>query len=490
MKSLRPFIILFSLLITLKSIAKNYYTNASGTWNTNANWVGGSSGKPGNGTGFYTTSNDTIFVNHALTTANNFDLGSSTLVVIIGSTGSLTLSSSKDLNLNGTKLTLNGGSLTVPGNFTTSNPSSITLNSGATIAVTGNVTLNSTILNINQGTTFSMANFSTSNTQGTINIAGTMNVNGKISQSNADWTIKPTGILNVTGDFINDNGNMDFVVQGKVNIGGNVEFHSGNYTIASGGNFKATGTDVLTGNAVISNNGTMSFPNLTTVTNWGTPNGWDCNGSTGAGIVYFPSSIGCAAACSGSGSSGSGSGGCNSIALPIELGTFEVKLEGSHLHFIWLTYMEKNNAFFTIEYSEDLTEFTELFQVKGAGNSSTIQSYQENYPTFAFNNVLYFRLKQTDYDGTFTYSPLIFLSPEAILSVQPYIYPNPANDKILIQSKETSTKTVTIFSSFSHQILGEYNLVDGAVTVDVSGYEEGIYFIRLDGKNYKFLIKH
>ena len=94
-------------------------------------------------------------------------------------------------------------------------------------------------------------------------------------------------------------------------------------------------------------------------------------------------------------------------ALPITLGSFTARLnESGFVDINWTTFSEVNNDFFTIEKSQDGYSFQEHKQVKGAGNSKVPINYSET-DKIPFKGISYYRLKQTDFDGKYAYSPII-----------------------------------------------------------------------------------
>ncbi len=62
---------------------------------------------------------------------------------------------------------------------------------------------------------------------------------------------------------------------------------------------------------------------------------------------------------------------------------------------IWSTGSEHNNAYFTVEAGNEQGEFEVLTTVNGAGNSNEELTYQ-----LPVRDAAYYRLSQTDYDGT------------------------------------------------------------------------------------------
>lgn len=91
--------------------------------------------------------------------------------------------------------------------------------------------------------------------------------------------------------------------------------------------------------------------------------------------------------------------------LPIELLTFNGKLESNSVKLSWTTASEINNSYFEIEKSIDDNLFTHLVTINGAGNSNSLKSYStyDDKP----NKINYYRLKQVDFDGNYTYSNII-----------------------------------------------------------------------------------
>jgi hypothetical protein len=101
-----------------------------------------------------------------------------------------------------------------------------------------------------------------------------------------------------------------------------------------------------------------------------------------------------------------GGAGDQTVNLPVELVVFTGACVGRKNILKWESFTEMNNDYYTIENTTDGYSFEEIGKVPGAGNSSEIISYElvhENYR----NEINYYRLKQTDYDGVSAYSDLI-----------------------------------------------------------------------------------
>jgi hypothetical protein len=101
----------------------------------------------------------------------------------------------------------------------------------------------------------------------------------------------------------------------------------------------------------------------------------------------------------------SGTTWCGGIALPVKLLYFNVNQNGGIVETLWATATEINNSFFTVERSKDGTNFEEVSKIHGAGNSTSQRKYSAS-DSAPVKGLSFYRLKQTDFDGKGTYSPV------------------------------------------------------------------------------------
>ena len=85
--------------------------------------------------------------------------------------------------------------------------------------------------------------------------------------------------------------------------------------------------------------------------------------------------------------------------LPVELIFFNAQLNKNVVDLTWTTLSEMSSNYFTIERSSDAIHFTEILKVDAAGNSNHRIDYKtiDEHP---LQGVSYYRLKQTNLDGT------------------------------------------------------------------------------------------
>lgn len=115
-------------------------------------------------------------------------------------------------------------------------------------------------------------------------------------------------------------------------------------------------------------------------------------------------------------------GGSN--PLPIELLTFDAKPNNEIVDLNWTTASESNNDYFTIEKTLDGTNFEIVEKVNAAGNSTSVLNYSTK-DTHPYEGVSYYRLKQTDFNGAYTYSNLVSVEFKANAEFSFNVYPNP-----------------------------------------------------------------
>lgn len=112
--------------------------------------------------------------------------------------------------------------------------------------------------------------------------------------------------------------------------------------------------------------------------------------------------------------------------LPIVLLSFQAILINDEVLITWETLTETNNDYFTIEKSDDGVDFFSIATQEGAGNSSTTLSYQVIDPN-PLPGISYYRLSQTDFDGSTSYSELVVVENE-LGKARWSVYPNPVVD--------------------------------------------------------------
>ncbi len=177
----------------------------------------------------------------------------------------------------------------------------------------------------------------------------------------------------------------------------------------------------------------------------------------------------------------------NSLPLPVELISFEVTSVNNIVNISWKTATELNNYGFVVERSIDGISYNNIGFIAGKGNSTEINKY-----TFIDNNVslgtYYYRLKQVDYDGSFSYSNAI----EVNVSINPTSfsllqnYPNPFNPgtNLSFSVAETGVTELTIYNSLGQEITKLFDQIaekgiQYQIYFNASKFSSGVYYYKL-----------
>ena len=172
-----------------------------------------------------------------------------------------------------------------------------------------------------------------------------------------------------------------------------------------------------------------------------------------------------------------------SVMLPIELSYIEVAQDGNQIQFDWATESENNNDYFTVEYSLDGVNFNSVVVVDGAGNSTEQLVYNITISAEKYEGIVYFRLKQTDFDGQSTYSEARVLYVQGAGDAF-VIYPNLATTTITIDGGEFSTVYFVDMQS------KKYPAIElGGNQYSVENLSTGIYYAVITTANGKALKK-
>lgn len=186
---------------------------------------------------------------------------------------------------------------------------------------------------------------------------------------------------------------------------------------------------------------------------------------------------------------GNKTGGGN--PLPIDLLSFDAALNSGVVDLTWATASETNNDYFTIEKTKDGKEFEEVAIVKGAGSSNSLKEYaaidKEPYP-----GISYYRLKQTDFDGRFTYSGMVAIDNTKRNEGEFIVFPNPSNGKninLSFKGNESMEEILVILNDADgKQIYSKVLLTDDngsfIIAVDMENrLPPGIYIVTGSSKN-------
>jgi len=172
--------------------------------------------------------------------------------------------------------------------------------------------------------------------------------------------------------------------------------------------------------------------------------------------------------------------------LPVQLTRFTAVAAGLDALLSWDTAQEVNNQRFEVERSLDGTAFTTIGTL--AGHGSTVLASTYRYPDAGAGartaGVRYYRLRQVDYDGKASLSPVRtvrFAGAEASVA----LYPNPTTGAATLDLRAlpTGDYTVQVFETTGRLVhQGIYQ--PGQPTLPLASLPTGTYFVKVQGDNF------
>lgn len=159
-------------------------------------------------------------------------------------------------------------------------------------------------------------------------------------------------------------------------------------------------------------------------------------------------------------------------ALPVALTSFEATLIAEDALLTWQTATEENNAGFEVQKSIDGEHFTTIDFVRGQGTTylTTDYHYWDRSVQMGIN---YYRLKQIDHDGAYTYSDIVSVRRLMTQANEPFLHPNPATFEVRVLNMEGPA---TLYNTLG-QAIRTIDLNPQSV-IDISDLRAGQYFMR------------
>ena len=180
-------------------------------------------------------------------------------------------------------------------------------------------------------------------------------------------------------------------------------------------------------------------------------------------------------------------------SLPVSMLYFSVEKVNKNALLTWATSSEQNNAGFEIEKNKDINsnyDWQSIGFVKGSGTTNIISKYQ-----FTDNDIqsankgltLYYRLRQTDFDGNSTYSKILSLSLSSD-DEDVKVYPNPFNDELNISlgASQSMDSKAELFNCLGDaipiSILANKYTLNTLTLQNLSHLPNGVYFLKINNK--------
>ncbi|RZK98469.1 MAG: T9SS type A sorting domain-containing protein, partial [Hymenobacter sp.] len=169
--------------------------------------------------------------------------------------------------------------------------------------------------------------------------------------------------------------------------------------------------------------------------------------------------------------------------LPVTLTSFGAVAQGTGVAVSWATASEQHNAGFEVQRSGDGTAFTALGTVSGGGTTLSAHTYSY-FDASPLAGTAYYRLKQLDSDGTFTYSPVAAVQAAPSSPAASSIYPNPTTERTTVtwEVPLAGAGRWYLTNSLGQVVHAEAlsSEITAALLVDLQSYPAGSYVLTVE----------
>jgi len=181
---------------------------------------------------------------------------------------------------------------------------------------------------------------------------------------------------------------------------------------------------------------------------------------------------------------------CLEYVVPVELTSFTATSNGADVELKWTTATETNNQGFDIERINSDGSFEQLGYVAGFGTTTEPKAYSFIDSRLESGNYTY-RIKQIDFDGTFTYSEEVNVEVELPLEYSlDQNYPNPFNPSTIIKYSipEDGFVKLSVYNMLGEEVATIVNTTQKAgryeVNFNASKLSSGVYVYRIEAANF------
>lgn len=162
----------------------------------------------------------------------------------------------------------------------------------------------------------------------------------------------------------------------------------------------------------------------------------------------------------------------SAVTLPLHWVSFDVKKTSGGARLDWQVAEAVNNDHFEVEHSPDGVSFVSVGSV-AACEGKVFYGYDY---ALSGAGVHYFRVKQVDKDGAYTYSPTLRMKTSA-LSAGPRLLTDPVEGQLLMENPCAEPLGLTIFDA-SGKIWKRYTILPGRLSLNLAPLPKGYYFYR------------
>lgn len=174
------------------------------------------------------------------------------------------------------------------------------------------------------------------------------------------------------------------------------------------------------------------------------------------------------------------------INLPIKIKSFTAQAQTDNSVLLrWISVFEANSSKYVVQKSTDGRNFSDVGELKAAGNSLTTINYSFSDRQM-LNGSAYYRLKMVDLDGTIDYTKIVYINNGVATFGNFSVFPNPFRSEVQLKGVTTSDvnrKNIKVYSAMGSEV--NYRVVGGNSIIIDPSVPKGVYILRVKGQAYK-----
>lgn len=179
------------------------------------------------------------------------------------------------------------------------------------------------------------------------------------------------------------------------------------------------------------------------------------------------------------------SGSIATGTLPVTWLYFNATQKGDKVVLAWGTSAEINSEYFIVERSPNGIDFRETGRVAASGNSHGDQHYSFTDPA-PVQQKWFYRLKQTDKDGVYSYSKIVTVQLEEKATAR--LQPNPVQNSFRVQLPDNSEPAVLVIFNAAGIVVHKQTISNGQ-TVNAQQLAAGMYYLQLQQSGRQYQLK-
>ncbi len=172
--------------------------------------------------------------------------------------------------------------------------------------------------------------------------------------------------------------------------------------------------------------------------------------------------------------------------FPVEWLSFDGAVTPAGVQLEWQTATEVNSDYFEIERSLDARSWQAVGLVQAGGNRENVSSYSfvDSYEPFG---TVYYRLRQVDFDGSFSFSSILEVTPYSDHKALWSVFPNPTNGEVnLIPELDPSHRAervavVDLRGKVLHEVINP-QWSNNRHSIDLGNISPGVYLIQVESE--------